>query len=180
MKTFISALLLSLLSVFAMPAHAGTLANENIAVFQLNRVNAEVAFKHSLGRLVVKRQVRMEKCIYDFSKVGGAISTINLRNDDQQSCTLPKNAIIRDVVIDVITAGTTSASGTMSLTAQTAGDLKAALAAASYTGILAGIPTGSAASAIKLTADRIVTGTIATGALTAGKWNVLIQYEISE
>lgn len=180
MRKTISVFMLTLLSVLAVPAKAGTLAANNNAQFELNRVNPEIAFKNQLGRLVIKHSERVLKCTYDFAKVGGAISSINLQNEDGKICVVPKNAIIEQVLIDVITAGTTSASGTMAITAQTAGDLKAALAAASYTGILAGIPVGTAATAIKMTADRTVIGTIATGALTAGKWNVLIRYEISE
>lgn len=179
MKLF-TAFLLGLFLSLASPAFSATLSDNNIAEFQINRVNAETAFKHRLGRAIFKNQYRVLKCTYDFAKVGGAVSSINLQNEDGQKCIVPNKAIILQVIIDVLTAGTTSASGTMALTAQSAGDLKAALAAASYTGLVAGIPVGTAATAIKMTADRTVIGTIATGALTAGKWNVLIQYMISE
>lgn len=171
---------LTLFYLLSIPAEAGTLASNNDAQFQLNRVTSEIAYKQQLGRLLIKHTQRLLKCTYDFTKQGGAISSINLLNEDGQKCIVPNKAIIRDVTIDVLTAGTTSASGTMALTAQTAGDLKAALAAASYTGIVAGIPVGTAATAIKMTADRTVLGTIATGAFTAGKWNVLIEYVLSE
>jgi hypothetical protein len=55
-----------------------------------------------------------------------------------------------------------------------------ATAFSAYTGLVAGVPVGTAATAIKLTADVKPTITIATAALTAGKLNVHIKYQISE
>lgn len=155
---------------------------------------AEFAFNHSggfqnyqLGTKVIRDQVRVLKVQYDFAKLGGAIGTKNLLvpatpgGPGAASATLPKNALIVGCYIDVTTAATTSASGTIALgTGQTGVDLKAALAAASYTGIVACIPTGSAASVIKLTADSVPSFTIATGAITGGKFNVVIEYILSD
>lgn len=173
--------LFMLVFCFGMTVHAGTLSKNNAAEYDLNHASPNAMQKHRLGTTIIKHQVRMIKAIYDFSVLGGAVSTVNLKGIDGQNVILPKNAIVTDCLIDVITAGTTSASGTMAIgTGQSTNDLKAALAAASYTGVLACVPVGTAATAIKMTADRTVTGTIATGALTAGKWNVLIQYVISE
>jgi hypothetical protein len=112
---------------------------------------------------------------YDFAKHGGAVGTVTL--DD---AVLPDNAIITQVWIDVITAPTSGGAATIALTAQSAADLKAATAIASYTGVVAGVPVGTAATAIKLTAERIVTATIATAALTAGKLKVFVEYIQSE
>jgi hypothetical protein len=180
MKHILSLALIALgLSLFP-SAQAATLADNSRLEFEANRINPEIAAKWKLGRILVRREQRLMKCKYDFAVQGGAVSTVNLVDEDGKACVVPKGAIIRDVMIDVITAGTTSASGTMALTAQSAGDLKAALAAASYTGLVAGIPVGTAATAIKMTADRTVQGTIATGALTAGKWYVLIEYILSD
>lgn len=162
---------------FLPPAFAGTLAQDQAATFDLNRASPGAMQKHALGTRVVADQVRLVTATYDFAINGGAIGTFNLLNPDtRQPVRLPKGAIIIDCIIDVLTAGTTSASGTMALTSQGAGDIKAALAAASYTGRVACIPVGTAATAIKLTADRTLTYTIATGALTNGKWDVKIQY----
>lgn len=177
MFKFLTSMMLLLVSNIAF---ADTLGNVNGKQFELNHVNPGIANKDQLGKLVLKHSERVLKCTYDFSKLGGAVGTVNLQDEDGKSCIVPNKAIIEQVLIDVLTAGTTSAAGTAAITAQSAGDLKAALAAASYTGIVAGIPVGTAATAIKMTADRTVKQTIATGALTAGKWNVLIRYEISE
>jgi hypothetical protein len=42
--------------------------------------------------------------------------------------------------------------------------------------LVAGIPVGTAATSIKMTADRTLQATIATGAITAGKFNLIIEY----
>lgn len=171
-----------LILIFAMfafmtPAIAGTLAQDKAATADLNRAQPGAMQKHQLGSRVVADQVRAVTATYDFSVNGGAIGTFNLLDPStRQPVRLPQGAIIVDCIIDVLTAGTTSASGTMAINAQTAGDIKAALAAASYTGRVACVPVGTAATAIKLSADRTLQYTIATGALTNGKWDVKIQY----
>lgn len=146
----------------------------------LNNGGVEGARRAQLGSQIVDHKIQVLRCSYNFATQGGAVGSVNLKSAvDSKDCVLPAGAIIKQVLIDVITAGTTSASGTMALTAQSAGDLKAALAAASYTGLVAGIPVGTAATMIKLTAARTLIGTIATGALTAGKWYVIVEYYIS-
>lgn len=120
-------------------------------------------------------QVSLAKATYDFSVDGGAISTITFATN----ATIPSGAIILGGIIDVLTPGTTSASGTMALgtsAGSSTTSLKAALAAASYTGLVAVVPVFTAATMVKLTAAGQITGTIATGALTAGKWNVIVAY----
>jgi hypothetical protein len=178
MKTFILAIVIALCtnSVFA-----ATEVGRNSEEFGLNHASLDNFPKYQMGTALSKNRVSVEKCVYDFAVLGGAIGAVNLRSAQGAAlCQIPKNAIITNVIIDVITAGTTSASGTMALGAASTADLKAALAAASYTGLVAGIPVGTAATAIKLAADATITGTIATGALTAGKWNVDIQYIMSQ
>lgn len=175
------------LSLFVgMNASALSMADAYRAMFNFNHGQG---FQNSqLGTKVIRDTVHDLVVQYSFATDGGAISTkTNLRvpstggSPGEIKATLPKGAVVIGCYIDVITAGTTSASGTMALsTGQTAADLKAATAAASYTGIVACIPTGSAASAIKLTADSTPYYAIATGALTAGKWNLHIQYVLSD
>ncbi len=128
---------------------------------------------------IVSRELRTMVATYDFSVQGGAIGSVNLKDLNGVDAKLPESAIIWHSLIDVITAPTSGGSATIAFSAQSAGDIKAALAYGSYSGIVAGIPTGSAANAIKLTADRTLSATIATAALTAGKINVIIQYVYS-
>lgn len=167
-------------------AFGATNAREYAAEFSFNRGSGFQT--HLLGTKVIRDQIRVMKVQYDFAKLGGAIQTgtkllvpATPGGPGATFATLPKNALIVGCYIDVVTPATTSASGTIALgTGQTNVDLKAALAAASYTGIVACIPTGTAASAIKLTADASPTFSIATGAITAGKFNVLIEYVLSD
>lgn len=119
---------------------------------------------------------------YDFARDGGAIGTISLKdiNDTNKALSLPSGAIVTKSYTDVQTACTTSASGTVALTTgETAADIMAATAAASVTGILAGVSVGTAATMKKMTAARTPSVVIATGAITAGKFRVYLEYVIS-
>lgn len=119
------------------------------------------------------------RCTWDFAVDGGAVGSILLKDDQGNAAILPNKAIITQVYTDTVTAVTTGAAGTLALTANASGDLKAALAAASWTGVQAGVPVGTAATMVKLTAQRQITAEIATGALTAGKVNFFIDYVLS-
>lgn len=161
-------------------AFAASYSDISAAQTEINHVNPEIANKWQMGRLVTRQSERVLKCTYDFSKLGGAIGSVNLQNEDGKKCIVPNKAIIENALIDNITTATGNVGATIALTAQTAGDLKAATAFASYTGLLAGVPVDTAATAIKMTADRTVLATIATATITAGKFNVLIRYVMSE
>jgi hypothetical protein len=150
-----------------------------------------------LGGQVVRRSVRVFKGTYDFSLQGGAIGTISLLDAMQtyplsqptllgNSRTfpvlyLPPGFIVLNALIDVITAPTSGGSPTIAIsTGVNAGDIKAATAYGSYTGLVAGIPVNTAATAVKVpltTAQpgSIATIAIATAALTAGKFNVHLE-----
>lgn len=171
-----------LMFTFGMTLHAGTLSRNNMAEFDLNRASPGAMVKHRLGSNVIKEQVRMMKGTFDFAKYGGLTGTYTLLQANGQPAVLPNKAVVVDCLLDVITAGATAASGTIAIgTGQATNDLKAALAAASYTAtLIACVPVGTAATAIKMTADRTMTATIATGAITQLKVNVLVQYIISE
>lgn len=133
-----------------------------------------------LGTQLVDKKIQLMKATYKVSVQGGAIGTVNLKDQDGKDAVLPNKAVIRQVIFDVKTACTTGASGTLAFTSNAAGDMKAALAAASWTGLVAGIPVGTAATAIKLTAQRTLTATIATGAIAACDINAFVEYYISD
>lgn len=119
--------------------------------------------------------VRFAKATYDFAVDGGAISTITFVSN----ATIPINAIIIGGIIDVLTPATTGTSGTMAIgtsAGSSTSSIKGALAAASYTGLVATVPVFSAATAVKMTAAGSITGTIATGTFTAGKFNIILAY----
>ncbi len=125
------------------------------------------------------------KCPYDFAVQGGAVSTIKLLDDNGDPAILPLNAIITQVYFHIITAFvSTSNDGTIALTANSSGDLLAAVDAdtlplsASHPG--AGIPIGTAATMVILTAARQISLEIATHAMTAGKANFYVEFVLSD
>lgn len=174
-----------LFSIFAcllsVSAFADSLAVTNAAQYDLNRFSPGAFSARQFGTKMMKQREYSVKCVYDFSVDGGAIGAITLKDEQGKACVLPNKAIIRDVLIDVVTAPTSLGLATIALGAGvSAVDLKAATAIAAYTGLVAGIPVGSAATAIKLSADQSPIATIAVAALTAGKLNVHILYQLSE
>jgi len=166
----------TLAMAFTEPLLAGTLVQENGAKFDLNKASPNMMQKHLLGSKVMGG-IRIAKAKYDFAVQGGAQTTFNLVGEDGKPVVLPSGAVVVDCLIDVLTAGAAGGSGTMSLgTGQAGNDLKSVFAAASYTGRVACVPVGTAATAIKLTADRTMTGTIATTNWTQGKFWVYVYY----
>lgn len=154
--------------------------------FLLNRGAPQAMQITQLGSVVTYKHSQVVKAQYDFSKQGGAIGAIKLLDVDGKPAVIPGKAVIKNVLIDVITAPTSGGLATIAIgSGQAANDLKAATAIASYSGIVAGIPVDTAASAIKITSAITGAGvnpsiTVATAALTAGKFNVLIEYLVSD
>jgi len=117
---------------------------------------------------------------YDFTVDGGAVGTITLRSvpgGDTQGNTLPAGSVITGGYVDVEVAAL-SATGTIALTAEGAGDIVAAVGQASWTtGRKAVIPAGTGTTSVKTTVVRSVTMTIATAVFTAGKFRVVLFYK---
>lgn len=116
--------------------------------------------------------LKVRKVTYNFSTLGG-LSTAPI----SLTAVIPSGAIIVDSLIDVI-VGMTSAggSGKIEVYAQTAEDLLAAVDADTLSGLNAGIPVGTAATAIKMTADRTLYMSVGTEDLTAGKFDLYLWY----
>lgn len=197
MKKFILKLLL--VAAGLLPAAIPTAAlaidlgrsDSDNATISLNHGNFGVFGRYELGTQILTNQQRMIRCTYDFSSLGGSsAAALSLRSSTTDSfskpnttCLLPKGAIIMEVFIDTVTSLTSAGSATIALsTGQTAADILTATAYSSLTAgsITAGVPLGTAATAIKLTADRTPTATIAVAPLTAGKFYVLIDYILSQ
>lgn len=120
------------------------------------------------------------KFSYDFDQQGGASGDITLAGTP-----LPDNAIVWDGVVDVITPLTSGGSGTAAVsTAQAANDLITAAVVSgspwSTAGSKAIVPVGTAAASIKMTAARAPKLVIAVADLTAGKFNLFIEYYLSD
>ena len=167
-----------------------------------------------LGTWMVRRSFLTFKGVYDFAIQGGAVSTINLIDQDwsskpslglplpvvptYQPLILPASFVITNVIFDTTTTVTSGGSATLAFSSGvTAADLLAATGKASFvqtagSNLLAGIPVGTAATAVKIPASTsnviqtqtlaasIATVTIATSAVTAGRINVLISGFLSD
>lgn len=115
---------------------------------------------------------------YDFAVDGGAVGTITLRTaaDDSLGNFLPNGSIVEGGFIEVDTA-VASATGTVAVNSEAAADLLAATGQAGLTvGRKSIIPAFTGATTVKTTADRNIAITIATAALTAGKFRVTVYY----
>lgn len=114
---------------------------------------------------------------YDFAIDGGAIGTIVLRSSDGP---IPSGSYISQSVVDVLTPFTTGAGATAALTIEGAGDVVAATivsgAPYSTSGLKSTIQVGTGATMIKTTASRSPSIVIATGAVTAGKLRLIVEY----
>lgn len=159
-----------------------SLAMPNLTTVEGNLNRSATAGPVSLlGYQVVSNKVQMLKCTYDYAVQGGSsASAINLRAPDNTNCSLPAKAIVIEGMIDVITNPGSAGSATIAVgTGNAANDLKTATAKASFTSLLDVVPVGTAATAIKITTAKSPTMTIATAGLTSGKFNVFIQYLLS-
>lgn len=115
---------------------------------------------------------RMLTAVYNFSTQGGAIGSIELKDEDGKSMSIPANACITRLFTDVQTAFTSGGSATVAI-AVGATVLKAATAFndATLTGFDAQTVT-----AVKVTVASVPQITVAVAALTAGKMRVFIEY----
>jgi hypothetical protein len=129
---------------------------------------------HPDGFVDGKQVQRKIRATYDFAVDGGVIGDIGL------GVTIPRNAVIKKGWIDVVTDLTSGGAATIALNLASAGDVLAALAVASWTGQIDCIQTGLATNMIKLADPKEITATIAAADLTAGKFHVYIEYDISD
>lgn len=113
---------------------------------------------------------------YDFAVDGGAVGDIDLTYDAQ----IPANAIVIGGLIEVDTALTSGGSATVALKVEGAADILAATAFGSApwssTGRKSVIPVFTGVTSVKTTAARKIQATIATAALTAGVFDVVLFY----
>ncbi|MBO0881614.1 MAG: hypothetical protein J2P17_14990 [Mycobacterium sp.] len=110
---------------------------------------------------------------YDFSKDGGAVGSIPLADP------LPAGTYILSGVLEVDTALTSGGSATAAIQLEAANDLvNAALLSAapwsSSTGRKAIIPAGTGSTSVRTTAARTPTLVVATAALTAGVFDLIL------
>lgn len=128
-----------------------------------------------LGSELANQMVAI-KCNYKFSRDGGAVGAIKLKDHNGDVVKVPNGFLIWDGVTLVKSQVTSGGAATLSLGANTATDLDNAEAVASFSANakIAIAPVGTAASAILVTAEREITLTVATAALTAGEFDLFL------
>jgi hypothetical protein len=113
-----------------------------------------------------RSSLEVAEATYSFAVSGGAVGTITL----PMAATIPSGAIILGGLVEV----------TIAVTVESAGDIVAAAAITgapwSTTGRKSVIPAFTGATTVKTTAERSITITVATAALTAGVFNVYLVY----
>lgn len=151
--------------------------------FVLNHSSA-AAQKTQLGTLV-NRTSNLLIAKYSYAVQGGStaadVSLLTNLTLPTSYAVLPNKAIIKNVWLDVLTQPVSAGSATVAVKAVNAGDLLGATAkAALIVGLTQGVPDGTTTNAIKLSAAKTVKATIGTAPLTAGKFNVYIEYVIGD
>lgn len=115
---------------------------------------------------------------YDFAIDGGAVGTVDLTVDAQ----IPNNAIILGGFAEVDSVLTSGGSATVAVNVESAGDIVAAAAISgapwSTTGRKSVVPAFTGATVIRTTTARKIQATIATAALTAGTFDVVLFYVV--
>lgn len=115
---------------------------------------------------------------YDFAVDGGAVGDIDLTAVAQ----IPANAVVLGGFVEVDTVPTSGGAATVAVKVEGAGDLVAAAAISgapwSTTGRKSIIPVFTGATTVKTTAARKLVATVATAALTAGVFDVVVFYTV--
>lgn len=119
-------------------------------------------------------EVKVVRGRYDFAVDGGAVGDIDLTYDTQ----IPANAIILGGFVEVDTVPTSGGSATVAVKVEGAADIVAAAAISgapwSTTGRKSVVPVFTGASTVKTTTARKIQATVATAALTAGVFDVVL------
>lgn len=125
---------------------------------------------------VTSRTVLAIRGRYDFAVDGGAISTIALTTGTP----IPSGSTIIGGYVDVLTQLTSGGAATIAAQVEAANDILTAVGVASWTvgrfNVLPAPTSGAltASTAVRTTADRNISIVIATAALTAGKFDIVL------
>lgn len=130
----------------------------------------------TIGNAQYTGRTKWARAFYDFATDAGAVGTLTLRGDK-----IPAGARVLSAVIDVTTlVATTAGTGTVALGINSTTDLRTAVVVgtAPAINVTGAVNTAStrATAPITLTADKDVVATIATNAITAGAFTVLVEY----
>lgn len=164
-----------------------SISSANITADQqylLNNGLGDVGRITQLGTLINKTS-NLLIAKYSYAVQGGSTAAaINLLTDLNKPLSyakLPDNAIIKNVWLDVLTQPVSSGSATVSVGAVSTTDLLGSTAKdVLVVGFLQGVPSGATTSFIKLSAEKTVKASVGTAPLTAGKFNVYIDYVVGD
>lgn len=119
--------------------------------------------------------VRVARARYDFAVDGGAVGDITI----SAANIFPAGAYILSGFVEVDTA-VTGAGASVAVNVEGAGDIVAAAAISgapwSTTGRKSIVPAGTGATSVKTTAARSIVATVSAAVLTAGAFDVVLQY----
>lgn len=122
--------------------------------------------------------IKVARGRYDFAVDGGAVGDIDLTSSAQ----IPANAYVLFGFVEVDTVPTSGGSATVAVKVEGAADLVAAAAISgapwSTTGRKSIVPVATGATSVKTTAARKIQATVATAALTAGVFDVVLFYVV--
>lgn len=121
--------------------------------------------------------VRVARARYDFAVDGGAIGDITI----SAANIFPAGAYILSGFVEVDTA-VTGSGASVAVNVEGAGDIVAAAAISgapwSTTGRKSIVPAGTGATSVKTTAARSIVATVSAAVLTAGAFDVVLQYVV--
>ena len=152
----------------------------------LTKAQQQLATEHLASPGLLKSELKLGRelgramqcipCNWKFSRDGGAVGAINLKDENGDAVKIPAGFVVWDSAILVKTAVTSGGSATLAFAVESANDIKTAEAVATFSAdaIVAGIPVGNAASAVLCTAERTPTLTVATAALIGGELDVML------
>lgn len=135
-----------------------------------------------LGTQVTQKKMNVLKAVYNYAVLGGGSlaygSSVILRDAAGGQAVLPKKAIITKVYIDTLTA----VSGVnVAIGANTFGDIYKMRNVSTLSGLQTGIQDGSTVFFTKIGgAKTAITASFGDGRATAGKFNVFIEYLLSD
>jgi len=119
---------------------------------------------------------KVARARYDFATEGGTAGDIALTRGDK----IPSGALIAAAFVNVTTVPTSGGAATIAVKVEGAADLNAADAISgapwSTTGFKKLDAVGAANQGVKTTAERTITITVGTADLTAGVFDVLVEY----
>lgn len=145
----------------------------------LNKSNDWPCAKNLLGDLVHKG-FNVVKANYNFTRDGGAISTINLKDQDTiKTVTIPSGAVILNAFLIVNTALTSGGAATIDINSEGSNDLLAAEAVASFTlgAKIQCVPDfGTLADSVVTTAERTLSVSFNADTILTGDFDLYVFY----